>query len=73
MHLKLRHPLEATTRAARKAMNLKITGTFKTCDDCALAKDERLFIATYIQSVSTVESYNFWYFKIVPIMLGGIS
>ena len=41
LHVELEHTLEAITRATGKAMNLKLTSTIKTCEDCALGKAKK--------------------------------
>ena len=37
-HKELGHPNEAITRATAKQFDIKLTGTFKPCENCALAK-----------------------------------
>ena len=38
LHQALRHPSKKTTRATGKALNMKVTGTFKPCEDCLIGK-----------------------------------
>ena len=41
LHMELGHTLKAITRATENAMNLKLTGVFKACEDCALGKAKK--------------------------------
>ena len=38
MNVELGHQLAAIMRATGKVINFKLTGTFETCEDCALQK-----------------------------------
>ena len=36
LDIELGHPSESITHATAKAMGIQVTGTFKSCEDCAL-------------------------------------
>ena len=41
LNMELGHTLKAITRATENARNLKLTGVFKACEDCALGKAKK--------------------------------
>ena len=42
LHEKLGHPGEEATRKTGKMLDLKVTGTFKKCENCAISKARRM-------------------------------
>ena len=38
LNIKLSHPTKSSTHATTKDMGIKLTGTFKPCEDCTLGK-----------------------------------
>ena len=44
-HIKLCHPSESITHAIAKAMGMKVTSTFKSCEDCSLGKAKQLGVS----------------------------
>ncbi len=38
LHQALTHPSERTTCSTGKALNMKVTGVFKPCEDCLIGK-----------------------------------
>ena len=45
LHQALTHPSERVTRTTGKALNMKVTGTFKPCEDCLIGKAKRANIS----------------------------
>ena len=45
LHTKLVHPLDEITCAMEKAVNLQLTGMFKTCEYCTLDKRKKARIS----------------------------
>ena len=38
LHVELSHPSETIMQATTKTLGIKVTGTFKPCEDCTLGK-----------------------------------
>ena len=38
LHIELRHSFKTITHATAKDLGIQVTGTYKTCKDCALSK-----------------------------------
>ena len=44
-HKELGHPCEAVTKATAKLKNIKLTGEFKPCEDCAVGKSKQKMVS----------------------------
>ena len=60
LHVILGHHVQEITIAAGKAMNLKLIGTLKTCEDCALGKVKKAGVVKLPIKRSKVKSKRFF-------------